>query len=290
MIKRGERSSAVKEYQRDLEALGYDLPKWGADGAAGTETFNATEQFAEDQEIEFDPDSEIIENDIIELAAKFVDDREDEELIYLPSSMIDYRDEAQKRRRKKKKPVRRERPIGEVTGITLHQTATFFNGRCPYTLDMHFITHPNGESHYINDILKRMAQAQSVFNKHDVGIECDGYYSGIGTDERYFWKPKSRPNRKPMTPTDDLIDCTRATIEYICEEVSRRGGEIKYIHAHRQTSASRTSDPGSLLWKALGIWAQDKLGLSDGGKGKTWLSGKPIPESWDPRYTGIKYR
>ena len=290
MIERGKKSSEAKEFQKNLMKLGYDLPKWGADGSPGNETFLAAEDFTEAHNIEFEPDQETIGDDIIELAAKLAESAVEDSLNLMPACMVDYREEAYKRRRQKNKPVRRERNVKDVTGITLHQTATFFNGRCPYTLDMHFVTHPNGESQYLNDVLKRMAQAQNVFNTHDVGIECDGYYSGIGTDPKYFWKPASRPDRKPMVPTDEIIHATRETMEYICEEIGRRGGEIKYVHAHRQTSASRTSDPGSLIWKACGIWAQEKLGLSDGGKGAKWLTGNPIPEAWDPRYQGIKYR
>lgn len=289
-MKFGDYGGKVVEFQKALIALGYALPKYGADGSYGRETHNAADAYADDVGIPFDEKYKVVPDSVVKTALEDAT-AEKEESGDLPASMVDYREEVLRRRKKSaKKRTIVERNISHITGITLHQTATFFNGRCPFGLEMHFIAHRNGESQYLNDVSGKMWQAQRVFNARDVGIECDGYYSGIGVNKKYFWKPKSRPNRKPMTPTDELISCTRETIKYICEEVGRRGGEIKYIHAHRQTSNSRTSDPGSLLWQALGIWAQDTLGLSDGGKGKVWLKGQPIPEAWDPRYVGVTYR
>ncbi len=141
----------------------------------------------------------------------------------------------------------------------------------------------NGDAVLARDLDKRLPQAQRVFNAHDVGIEMEGYYAGVDGDLRTFWRPRSRPNRQPMVPTEGLVHAARDAVVMICETVADQGGEIRYVHAHRQTANSRISDPGELLWKAVGIWAQDALGLSDGGPDFYVKRGRPIPREWDPR-------
>ena len=64
---------------------------------------------------------------------------------------------------------------------------------------------------------------------------------------------------------------------------------MKFIHAHRQSSADRQSDPGSRIWQDAGIWAQQNLALSDGGKNFKVGTELKIPEAWDPSRTGVIY-
>ena len=64
---------------------------------------------------------------------------------------------------------------------------------------------------------------------------------------------------------------------------------MKFIHAHRQSSADRQSDPGSRIWQDVGIWGQQNLALSDGGKNVKVGTGLKIPEAWDPSRTGVIY-
>lgn len=54
VIRNGERGEHVKELQRRLLALGYKLPKYGADGVMGSETANAVRQFQRDAGIGVD--------------------------------------------------------------------------------------------------------------------------------------------------------------------------------------------------------------------------------------------
>ena len=285
MISRRNNGPEVVALQRALLRRGYGLPRWGADGYFGDETLQAATEFAIDNGYRGEPFTVALPTPLVEAILE-----DTQEGTIIPSQLIDLRDEAAAVRRGARLPARRKRRISSITGITLHQTATLLGERPRLKLGIHHVVTRSGAIHYINDHRLRVPQAQHIFNKHDVGIEIDGYYSGIGVNPRYFWKPKSRPDRKPMEPTPELIKSTRDTVRFICEDIARQGGEIKYIHAHRQTSRSRTSDPGELLWKAIGIWAQDELGLSDGGVGYSVLNGNPIPEDWDPRCKGIKYR
>ena len=65
--------------------------------------------------------------------------------------------------------------------------------------------------------------------------------------------------------------------------------KLEYIHAHRQSSKSRTSDPGEKVWKLIALEAQKRWGLKDGGPDFK-LGGTTIPEAWNPEYVGSKYR
>lgn len=310
-MKLGDKGPEVKEFQKALIALGYPLPRWGADGAYGAESHNMSDLFADSIGMPFDEDQGYLP-DIVRFAAlELAKDAPEEDNDGMPECMVDMREEVVRRRKKrnsrnmklnpkrakkglKKLRIRRKpkiRDISIINSVTIHQTGTNFNGRCPFLLEMHWVIQRNGESQYLNDLSLRVWQAQRIFNSTGVGLEMDGYYSGLGVDEKYFWKPESRPNRVPMTPTDELIESTRQTIEYICEVIGQRGGEIKFIHAHRQTSNQRSSDPGSLLWKAIvEEYAKPVLGLSDGGKNKTFLRGEPVPEAWCPDYIDVPYR
>lgn len=53
-IKKGTKGDDVRELQRTLLKLGYDLPKYGADGECGSETVKAIKQFQRDNGLEAD--------------------------------------------------------------------------------------------------------------------------------------------------------------------------------------------------------------------------------------------
>ena len=53
-IKMGAKGDAVKRLQEQLLALGYQLPKWGADGDFGEETLAAVKAFQKDRGLEVD--------------------------------------------------------------------------------------------------------------------------------------------------------------------------------------------------------------------------------------------
>jgi len=195
------------------------------------------------------------------------------------------------------------RPYSKITGITLHQTATcFLRLGAPPTkraraiervgaLRAHFVGLRDGTVVQATPLDRVAYHAQAVFNRSDVGIEIDGYYAGVEGDDSTFWRPSSKPNRQPMAVSQVQIDAMRDLCAWVCAEVKARGGEVRYVHAHRQTHWGKPSDPGELLWREVGVWCQDALGLSDGGDGWRVTSGtgkapgRAIPRAWDPRRT-----
>lgn len=298
----GDHGSHVETFQYALIALGYELPRFGADGWFGGETHEAAYHFANDYGYPMAPEQDWVPGDVVKLAI----DMHADECAPVPSCIQDFRASHDGRRRMGRREWR------EITGITLHQTATCFlpqenekhfsrrsqtaAGRVA-KIGVHFVVLRNGLSVWCNPLNYRMPQAQRVFNKTDVGVEIDGYFSGVEGDEKTFWRPRAKPDRKPMRTSEAQFEAARQTLEFIIDEVAKHGGKVKYIHAHRQTSASRRSDPGELIWKNVAMPIMSKHGLSCGGPGffvpkgvdavdrDVWTSrgpGRPIPKEWDP--------
>lgn len=294
------RGDDVRAFQVALMSLGYSLPRWGADGHYGEETLAAVREFIEDHGL--DPTKgDAVYDRVMTLAAAYRQP--------LPVCFVDRRG----MQRSRQYGVRR---WSEITGITLHQTATCFLDDSDFHdmgkvsravervagLAIHHAILRNGFSVWSHHYEAEVAQAQRVYNASDVGIEIDGWFSGVEGDDRSFWRPEHSPDREPMVLTDKQARSCLDTIDFIVSEVARHGGEIKYIHAHRQTASSRRSDPGEQIWKRVALPAMAKHNLSDGGDGyyiphrserpkwdrNAWSDdapGWPIPKQWDPRRT-----
>lgn len=304
---KGEHGEHVTALQEALEALGYDLPRFGADGWMGDETLDGCLAFALDHGM----DAALVGNNHVS-----------DELVQLilasaavapplavapglPTDVHDFRVQHIDK-------MGGQRDWSEVTGITLHQTATCFlmaeSNPDPDKLKRalsrvakikaHAVVLRCGHTALNAPITRRMAQAQRYFNKTDFGIEIDGWYGGVHDNPRTFWKPKSRPDRTPMELSQVQVAATRALCRWVVETVAHHGGEVRHVHAHRQTHSGKPSDPGQLLWQAVGVWCRDTLGLTyevAGGetvpaknsrRGDCWSTrgpGRPIPYEWDAR-------
>jgi hypothetical protein len=280
-LRKGDRGPAVKVLQAQLLDLGYTLPRFGADGDLGSETLAAVNALlaSHREALGVDLDEQVTAEEIalIDRLAQGPD-------VALPSGLFDATGAHEGKHR-----IRRRR-WQDITGITLHQTATVIGdhlGRWP-NVPIHLGVTRIGVAWLLNG-LDWVTYHGNSFNSHDVGIEIDGHFSGIEGQPKTHWNPASLPNRAPLTPLEVQLQTARNVVRWVCEEVERHGGKVLYIHAHRQSSASRQSDPGSKVWQEVGLWAQRELGLSDGGPGHVVDSGLPIPEAWDSTRVGVKY-
>jgi N-acetyl-anhydromuramyl-L-alanine amidase AmpD len=254
----------TRRLQKKLIRLGYPLPKFGADGDLGPETKSAMAAFAAAHGIPKDVEGAI-------MAAPLPVDDETE-----THPGLQWRD-------------REYRPWSKITGITLHQTAVLFgeNPQRWHAMNAHIGITRNGRALMICP-LQRIVWHGNSLNDTTVGIEVDGYFEGVEGQRRTLWNPATDPKREPLKPSPQQIEACRRTIRWIRDLVRTHGGQLLYIHAHRQSSRLRQSDPGSAIWQACGVWAQRELGLSDGGPG--WTSGGlPIPTAWDPSRPGFDY-
>jgi len=179
----------------------------------------------------------------------------------------------------------------KITAVVLHQTATHI-GEKPaswHGVPIHFGITRAGKIIQLYDLTEVCNHANG-FNRSSVGIEIDGWYAGIEGQPKTLWQPKNLTTpRQPMNLPDVQANAVKTIVQGILSTVAANGGRVTHIHPHRQSSKDRQSDPGSLIWKTVGLWAQDTLGLSDGGAAFTVGNGLTIPEAWDARYTGNRY-
>ena len=267
----------VVELQNSLLALGFNLPKYGADGDLGSESWRAVEKYAGvDQYPASHPLPVEITNRILKEGVK-------PETTVVPSSG---KPEGYIRIQGDPKDVKRIRGWSGITGIVLHQTGCDmrddperFN-----KLDAHFAVLREHATPIVQvqEITAYMSHA-NLLNRLTVGIEMNGHWPGrVKT-----YDPKVHTAKGP---SEKQVENTKKLIQFICSEVAANGGKITNVYAHRQSNNTRQGDPGEAAWKALSPWCIAQ-GLSDGGPNYTVGDGNPIPVDWtaDPAYAKNKY-
>lgn len=133
------------------------------------------------------------------------------------------------------------------------------------------------------------------FNPRSLGLEVDGLFSGLLDDPTTIPRREdvatTMGHREPSIITAQIADAMAAAIRWLVEAGRAEGMPIKYLFAHRQSSATRRSDPGQGLWALalpiaaeLGLETLPDLTLEMTGKNKG-RRGYPIPRAWDPDAT-----
>ncbi len=185
--------------------------------------------------------------------------------------------------------VVRRREWFDTDGITLHQTACNLGEKPERWLSIgcHFGVTRAGDVLWLHDC-DWIVNHGNLLNTRDVGIEIDGAFEGIVGHPKTFWRPLGS-NAKPQLPTEQQIASTSELLDFIAKRIADNGGKLKHIHAHRQGSPTRRSDPGSAVWRSIALPAMEKLGVDDGGPGWKLGAGRAIPESWDPSRKGSRY-
>ena len=284
-IIKGDKNDKVKELQRALIRLGYPLDRWGADGQVGGETLAAIAEYCEDKGLEeTDLDSGIIRGWIVNAIIT--------QAIASSTSVHPLIEDV---RHDEYTKWRRRNKIKNIDTICLHQMACKDSDDKGWhrwrRLAIHWVVTCGdwSKAYQLHDFDLRVPHGHG-WNGRSVGFEFEGYFSGVGTEEKYFWKPKSRPNRKPMVPTERQLEAGRVAVEHTVEQIAHMGGEIKFIGAHRQSYGMKRSYPGSLIWKGVALPMIKKLGLKEAPTlSHRKYPGKPIPEAWNPENKGVKY-
>jgi peptidoglycan hydrolase-like protein with peptidoglycan-binding domain len=291
-MKFGDQGTAVLEVQEAVIAKGYDLPRYGADGHYGNETQAALEAYARDRNLLLgQPLPEELLNSILEGLSQDTE--------ALSVELFDFRDKpfnarnVMKFKRVGGKPVIRD--PSAVRGITIHQTAVKFSvadyqvkaaggdrklalARRSLGVACHVMAFHDGFLAWSNP-LDWYVYHGNGWNATELGIEIDGNYPGLVGGKTW--------NGKPATEVrPESIKAARAGIELLVREGHKMGMPIRYIHAHRQSSASRRSDPGEELWNKVVLdYAIPVLGLETEPQ-RIVGDGRPIPTEWDPAGKG----
>jgi hypothetical protein len=79
------------------------------------------------------------------------------------------------------------------------------------------------------------------------------------------------------TISAEQVEPGRALIRYYVEQLREHHDRPLYLSPHRHGHSSRGNDCDAAIWRELGEWAIDTLGLQ---LGEPVGSGRPIPASW----------
>lgn len=187
------------------------------------------------------------------------------------------------------------RDPADVTTVVLHQTAVPF-GVAPYQIKAaggdpalalarrglnvacHAIAFRAGFYACVAP-LRWYVQHGNKYNARSLGLEVDGRYAGIEGDPRTVW------GGEPTELTTATIDAARCALRWLVETGRAEGMPITQIRAHRQSSATRRSDPGQALWMHVALWGRDELGLET-ACAEVLGDGRPVPVAWDPDGVG----
>lgn len=188
-----------------------------------------------------------------------------------------------------------ERDPSVITGITIHQTAVKYDVReyqihnaggdrnlalakRALNVACHAMVFHDGFISLTNP-LQWYVYHGNGFNATELGLEIDGNYPGLIGGET--WNKKS-----PTELSDKIIHAARVAIKILVAEGLKQGMSISYIHAHRQSSKTRRSDPGEEIWKRVVLeYAVPILGLKT-QPDLTLKNGRPIPIEWDKQGVG----
>jgi N-acetyl-anhydromuramyl-L-alanine amidase AmpD len=167
------------------------------------------------------------------------------------------------------KSKRHARSGTAIDAVVLHQTG-FTRGLDPrkyLEVTAHFVVLADGTVAQLHPLEARL-WASDGFNARSVSIEFVGNFKSVNGK---WWRPW-RFGADEVTA--EQIEAGRELLRAL-----RRVG-VRFVFAHRQSSASRGNDPGPDLWAGVGQWAIERLGFSDGGPGYAIDQGTPIPDAW----------
>lgn len=169
---------------------------------------------------------------------------------------------------------RRMRERDEVTSLVLHQTSFERRADSPRwaLVAAHAVVLRSGEILLLHPLASRLRRAANAANPHCVSIELEG---NLPSDRGRWYAPEKFG--RTLAPTPEQVEAALAFSRYLAREFP-----IKYVHAHRQWSASRGNCPGPQIWAAVAEPLMRELGLTEGPTGRGWASpvGMPIPDSW----------
>lgn len=170
----------------------------------------------------------------------------------------------------------------KIIAVVLHQTAYAVGNTIdqnPYlNIGANYVILPNGTIVRLYPY-EHMVWASNGLSPLSIGIEFAGNYA----NENYHWwqSQKCRNVKYRNHPSPAQINAGRCLLRQLKRDLP----SLNAVYAHRQSSDSRTNDPGPDIWYNVGDWAQQNLGLK--GHDVKIDSGKPIPPAWQVARTAL---
>ena len=266
-----QKGPEVTTLQEALIAKGYTLPKYGADGDLGGETWGKVEAYGG---VDQYPTSQTLPVSVTD------------SILGLEGEPGDF-DYPQGYVRVQGDPndSHGTRSWSQITTIMLHQTGVWMTDTPDRfdTVNAHVGILKDHETPIVQiHDLRAYCYHGNEANSFSIGIEINGSFPGLIT--KY-----NSGSHSSDGPSASQVRDTRRALQWIMDEVAANGGEIKHIIPHRVSNDTKASDPGEVTWRAIGLWAQTNLGLTDMGPGYCVGDGTPICKEWDPRPAYKRY-
>jgi hypothetical protein len=275
-LKLGSKGSRVRQVQDRLLAVGETLPKWGPDGELGWETWHALMAFAQRAGLLVGwAGAESGEGPVPAAVLAALLSPTGPAPTHGGPGSASVRDLTRDHALTKGRPG--PRSAASIRGIVLHQTACRLGGRPQrwWNVACHLGIGAGGEIFYVNHWSAYVWHANAA-NAFTLGIEIDGRYEGVEGRRKTLWG-----GGDPDVLDARRIRAARDGVRWLVETARAAGCPLTHVYAHRQFSASRRSDPGSAIWREVGTWAQQALGLV-AAPSYTSGDGMPLPREWDP--------
>lgn len=211
-----------------------------------------------------------------------------------------------------------ERPLSQITGVTVHQMAIAFGltraqiagsrgdrslamARRASTIACHAAAFRTGESVLATPIRWDVNHANAL-NDSTLGLEIDGLHPGLDDD------PATLPQREDLATlprgrtatewTPLAIETARDALRWLVETARAEGCPIEWVWAHRQSNGTRRADPSERIWRDVVLALATELHLRTDLE-RTWphryrhavtrawvdAPGRQIPRAWDPAAT-----
>jgi N-acetyl-anhydromuramyl-L-alanine amidase AmpD len=166
----------------------------------------------------------------------------------------------------------RKRAASDVKSIVLHQTA--FSGWKPNNpmwakVRAHYVVRQDGSVLLLHLPTVRMRYGSGRCNAQCVTIEHEG---NLPSARGSWWKPE-RYGRDQLADHPAQVRAARELLRMLHREYP----SIERIVAHRHISKLKANCPGPDLWREIGEWSIDELGLVEA---KPLSTGSTLPPSW----------
>lgn len=291
-LKKNDSGIRVKTLQHALQALGFAEIK--VDGILGPRTLAAAEAFADglegDDEIDSTPNDTVppeLEAQILSAKPPVVAVPKNTDIVELAPGFID----ARRHYAGTSYPTRN--PWDKIDTICLHQMAV--DAKSDWSrwkrLAIHVVVPRKGVTALTNSINRKVPHGHG-WNGRSVGFEVEGHFAGVRGKNSTHWTPEGATGSRliPQELTESQVAGALAAIDWCIAEVTKNGGSIKYVGAHRQSYGRKSSDPGQAIWEGIALPAMKKHGLTIAPTlSHHKYPGLPIPEAWDPSQKGVKY-
>lgn len=135
----------------------------------------------------------------------------------------------------------------------------------------HYIVRRDGVIVCNHDPVWCLTTGSNYANEHCITLEFEGNYPST----RGKWFKPEKFGAHQLRDAPKQVEAGRLLLQRLHETYP-----IEYVYAHRQWRKRKGNCCGPDLWREVGKFAIEKLGLSDGGPGWHHPHGAPIPNNW----------